>query len=657
MARRVRLAPRVTGGEQPDARHDHDDGQRAVGGQVRAQALVEQPRQVLRRDVIGHVHKERPGSRVDDLVGGERSAQHEGPSGGRGGERGSEGCLVERDDPERVAAREQPAERWRDHVDQRTRASRVDAGRSRIFGAVAAGRRRGATLRAPDLPEEPRGSLVDLLRRVSTDDEPVVLQQGHRRRGPARAGPVDAASIDDGTREGEARIGVGNPQCLVAEQAPDERGAVAVAGDRVDLDRVCVQDEALGQEGVEQQLHGGPAPAGVTQPRRHPGAHDRVPGESVRVRRRVARPEHLEERLHVQRDEIVRGERREGDAARLDVQDAVDLRRGVAAPTSRELGVPTIAPGDLDQSVERRDRRRRQLPASGREGAHRAATLDASSISSRPISANQWTREVAVGEARVEPALTVHVAWLSGRPEVLVGGHHAGGFPERRPRAGGRQRSVDAVRLQRDPSPGVVLRPGHHDDPGLAEGRHVGVHDLWPVAPGDQLRDENPAGLEALGQLGRRLLPRADGERSVRQRRVARNAAQPEDHPDGVAERDGRLRHEGWPAGLHQRGTYPVLDADRVVHRADERLPDYPGQQGAPSLGRRLPGRPPPGRPSPRGAPGARPSRAGRRIAPRPPPRCSPGSARSPARLPRSGLGPTPPWRASGSHPRSGPGP
>ncbi len=270
--------------------------------------------------------------------------------------------------------------------------------RSLVSGTGSAGRRRRATLRAPDLLEEPRGSLVDLLRRVSADDEPVVLHQGHRWRRSAGALLVGAASIDDGTRQRESRIGVWHPQHLVAEQPPGERSAIAVAGYGVDLDRVGVQDEALGQEGVEQQLHGGSAPVGVVQPRCHPDAHDRVPGESVRVGRRVAGPEHLEEQLHVQRDEIVRGERREGDAARLDVQDAVDLRRGVAAPASRELGVATIAPGDLDKGVERRDGRRRQLPASGRKGAHRAATLDAASISSRPISANQRTREVPSGK-------------------------------------------------------------------------------------------------------------------------------------------------------------------------------------------------------------------------------------------------------------------
>ena len=398
VARRVRLAPRVTGGEQPEARHDHDDGQRAVGGQVRAQAFVEQPRQVLRRDVNGHVHQERPGSRVDDLVGGERSAQHEGPSGGRGGERGSEGRVIERHDPERVAARQQPAEQRRDHLDQHTRASRLDAGRAGISGEGSSGHRRGATLGAPDPLEEPRGALVDLLGRVSADDEPVVLHQGHRRRRPAGAGLVDAASIDDGAREREPGIGVGHPQRLVAEQAPGERCAVAVAGDGIDLDRVGVQDEALGQEGVEEQLHGGPAPAGVTQPRGHPGAHDRVPHGSVRVGRRVAGAEHLEERVHVQRDEVVHAERGEGDAARLDVKDAVDLCRGVAAPASRELGVATIAPGNLDEGVQRRDRPRRQLASSRLEGAHRAATLDAASISSAPISANQRTRDAPSGK-------------------------------------------------------------------------------------------------------------------------------------------------------------------------------------------------------------------------------------------------------------------
>ena len=398
MARRVRLAPRVTGGKQPEARHDHDDGQRAVSGQVRPQAFVEQTWHVLRRDVVGQVHQERPRPGVDDLVRRERSAQHERPAGGRGGERGSEGGVVERDDPERVAAREQPAERWRDHVDQATRASRVVAGRSRISGAGSSGWRRGPTLRAPDLLEEPRGSLVDLLRRVSGDDEPVVLHQGHRRRRPAGAGLVGAASIDDGTREREPRIRVGDPQRLVAEQAPGEGRAVAVAGDGVDLDRVGVQDEALGQEGVEQELHGGPAPAGVAQPRCHPGAHDRVPHGPVRVGWRVAGTEHLEEWLHVQRNELVRGERREGNTARLDVQDAVDLRRGVAAAASGELGIATIAPGHLDEGVQRRDGPRRQLAASWLQRAHRVATLDTASISSAPISANHRTREAPSGK-------------------------------------------------------------------------------------------------------------------------------------------------------------------------------------------------------------------------------------------------------------------
>ncbi len=368
----------------------------------------------VRVDAPGDIQEQRPRPGVDDLVGGQRPAQHEAPAGRRGRECRRERPVVERDHAERVAGCQEAAERGRDHVDQRPRSRRVDGGRSGICRRWGSGRRRGAVQRRSHGLDEPRGSLVDLGRRVPPDDDPVVLHDGDRRR--RQAGPlgVRPPSFDDGPGERKAGVGVGHPHRAISEQPLGEGAAVAAAGDRVDVDGVRVDHEALGQEGVEQQLHGGPAPAGVGQAGRHGRAHDRVPpavgtlvGRAVVGRRIVGRRvvgrrgagvEERQQRLHVERHEIVRGERCESHATRLDVQDAVDLGRGVAAAPPAELGVTAEAPGDLDQLFERRDRRRRQLPSADLPAAHRAPARDAAPISSAPCSANQRMRASPSGK-------------------------------------------------------------------------------------------------------------------------------------------------------------------------------------------------------------------------------------------------------------------
>ena len=161
---------------------------------------------------------------------------------------------------------------------------------------------------------EPARALDDLGRRVAADDDPVVLHDRDRGRRPARALDVSPARRDDRPREGEARVGVGHPDRPVAEQLRCKGSAVAVAGDGVDADGVRVQDEALGQEGVEEQLDGGPPPAGIGEAGRQRRPHDRIAlvgrvGGPGRLAGHPVAPvvgvEQCQQRLQVERHEIL----------------------------------------------------------------------------------------------------------------------------------------------------------------------------------------------------------------------------------------------------------------------------------------------------------------------------------------------------------------
>ncbi len=433
VAGRVRLGPRVAGGEEAEARHDHDDRRRAVRRDVLGKALAQQVGHVVGVRRVGNVDHERPGPGVDDLVGCQRAAVQEGPPGRAVRERRREPGVVEGDHRERAAGGQEPAERRGDHVDQVAGTRRVHASRRRVqaFGGRARLARAGALQRGPDDGHEPRRSLVDLGRGIPADDDPVVLHDGDGRGRPAGALDVGAPGFDDGTRQRQPGIGVGHPHGLVAEEPGGEGGAVAVAGDRVEVDGVRVEHEALGQEGMEQQLHGGPSPARVGQARRHGRPHDRIDLGSGSLGSAAALAASSAWRSS-SRGSMSSGTRSsaasvaEGHAARLDVQDAIDLHRRVAAAAARELGVASESSGHADELVERGDGRRRAAPGGGSacrsSGRHRRCRADELRAElGEPADARR-----AVGEAGVEPALAVDVA----RPARRPGG--AGGPPPRR---------------------------------------------------------------------------------------------------------------------------------------------------------------------------------------------------------------------------------
>ena len=232
-------------------------------------------------------------------------------------------------------------------------------------------------------------AIGDLVDRVARDDDAVVAHERDARGGLAGARLEGRPQVADGARQRQARVRVGHPEGLVAEDARRDGLAVLVAGHAVGDDGVRVEHEALRQERVEEQLHRGPAALGLGQPGLRGHAHDRV-GLALEAGlglRTGAAVEQVEQRRHLERHEVVRLERGQRHAAGLDVDDAVGLHRGVAAAAARVLRVPPEALRHLDGVDDDLVGEVEQVPGLPAGFGHRDASVMASTRTCSPSSA------------------------------------------------------------------------------------------------------------------------------------------------------------------------------------------------------------------------------------------------------------------------------
>ena len=215
-------------------------------------------------------------------------------------------------------------------------------------GATAAPDGQAATLElAPDGAHDVLVELGDLGDGVGRDDDAVVAHEGDAWCRPAGARAVALTQFVDLPSQRQARVGVGHPQGIVAEELAHQLLALQVAGDRVGHDGVGVEHEALGQQRVEHQLHRRAAALGLGHAHLGRGAHDGVgcTREAGLFVLGATVEQQVEQGPGRERHEIVRLDDRERDAAGLDVDDAAVLDRRVAAAAARVLGVAAEAVG------------------------------------------------------------------------------------------------------------------------------------------------------------------------------------------------------------------------------------------------------------------------------------------------------------------------
>ncbi len=162
------------------------------------------------------------------------------------------------------------------------------------------------------------------------------------------------AQLVDLARQGQAGVGIGDPQGLVAEEVAHDGLAVLVAGHGVGHDGVRVQHEALGQQRVEHQLNRRTPALGLGQAHLGGGAHDGVgrTGDARLVDLGTTFEQELQQGPGRERYEIVRLDGRQGYAAGLDVHHATGLDRRVAATTAGVLGIAAEALGHVDRSSD-----------------------------------------------------------------------------------------------------------------------------------------------------------------------------------------------------------------------------------------------------------------------------------------------------------------
>ena len=186
----------------------------------------------------------------------------------------------------------------------------------------------------------------DLRGGVAGDDDAVVAQQRDPWRGLAGTCRVRVTYRGDPAGQRDTRVDVVDDDRVVAEEAFRQRIRVGVARQRVGGQRVQVQHERLVDEGVEEDLDAGATAAAVRREQRRCGrGHHRVAVD------RLVAHERVEQGLKVQRYEVCLREREQRHAARLDVEDAVNLDRGVAATGTRVLRL-AVPVGDLDEVGE-----------------------------------------------------------------------------------------------------------------------------------------------------------------------------------------------------------------------------------------------------------------------------------------------------------------
>ena len=210
------------------------------------------------------------------------------------------------------------------------------------------------------------------------------------------------ALVDDAPGQRQPRVGVRDPQGLIAEQFCRELPTVSRAGQRIDRGRVGVDDDPLRQQRVEDQLDRGTPMVGLVQPRLHADAqHFLTAGQRGRVRG----GHHGKERLHHERHQRAWAEGRERNAARLDVQHPVRLAGAVsaAAPRVRRVAPEVARQGrDLGEQLSRGIRHsgsgglRHRRPYNGPKVAHaRWSAPSGSAVPRRPQALGRKRRSSA----------------------------------------------------------------------------------------------------------------------------------------------------------------------------------------------------------------------------------------------------------------------
>ena len=200
----------------------------------------------------------------------------------------------------------------------------------------------GALDGRPDGGREEMNPFIDLLDGGAGHDHSVVAEHRDARGPLAVAGLEDLALPFDLQGERDPGIRVVHPDRLVPEYLLGEGCAPGVAGDCVGGERVEVQHQGVGDEGVEEDLDAG-APVVVRQlgPLRS-GADGilALGGGGV---------EGVEQCGDVEGDQILLPQSRQGDSTGLDAQGRAGLRRRVAASGPGELGVRSDPVAQCDE--------------------------------------------------------------------------------------------------------------------------------------------------------------------------------------------------------------------------------------------------------------------------------------------------------------------
>ena len=153
----------------------------------------------------------------------------------------------------------------------------------------------------------------------------MVAEERDRWRGSAVRGRERAATVGDEACQRNARVRVVDPQGLVAEDLLAQLLTARVARDRVGGQRVQVNDERVGNEGVEEDLDAGTALERATLRqlgRRTDGVFAR--GELFGIL------EGVQKGRNVERDQVFLAQGCERDAAGLDKERVACFRGGVS---------------------------------------------------------------------------------------------------------------------------------------------------------------------------------------------------------------------------------------------------------------------------------------------------------------------------------------
>ena len=153
-----------------------------------------------------------------------------------------------------------------------------------------------------------------------------------------------AATLVDEARQRNTRVRVVDPQRPVAEDPLAQLLPARVARDRVGGQRVQVDDERVGNEGVKEELDAGATleRAALREPgRRANGVFAR--GEFLRVM------EGVEKGRNIEGDQVLLAQGRERNPAGLDEEGVSDLCGRVPAPRARVFRVRADLVGQLDE--------------------------------------------------------------------------------------------------------------------------------------------------------------------------------------------------------------------------------------------------------------------------------------------------------------------